>query len=221
MIDLGLSIIPTHITVRHDATESTLWSKTMLFQVSKDNFRFTPCESSLLTESHGSTATWIVSDLNVSTTGYRYIRIFPRSGRHLVSIAGFEVYGHVVSSVDIRSSELRSASLVVRRRTISFIQNPHSTVLVLHVTISEINRQPLAPRQRTIILIRPALPLLGRVNFSHSSYDDWKVSERRTYRSWTHQLSHHATHKRVAPRWTAFCSISRACQAIYLQVNDL
>ena len=167
MIDLGLSIIPTHITVRHDATDSTHWSKTMLFQVSKDNFRFTPCESSLLTESHGSTATWTVTDLNASTTGYRYIRIFPRSGRQLVPIAGFEVYGHVLSAVDIRSSKSRSASLAVRRTTICFIQNPHSIALVLHATIYEINPPPLARRQRIIILIRPPRPLPERVNSSH------------------------------------------------------
>jgi hypothetical protein len=36
------------------------WTKTFLFQISKDGIHFTPCEISLINETNSSTATWSI-----------------------------------------------------------------------------------------------------------------------------------------------------------------
>jgi hypothetical protein len=99
-------IIPTHLTLRHATGGVANWTKTLLFQVSKDYIHFLPCETSLLNENNSPTATWGIKNLSENSTGYRYIRIHQKSGRHSISIAGFEVYGQVLSSIDIRSSKI-------------------------------------------------------------------------------------------------------------------
>ncbi|CAF2952123.1 unnamed protein product [Rotaria sp. Silwood2] len=103
IIDLGLFIIPTHFTLRHPTGGFTNWTKNFLFQISKDTIHFLPCETSLVNDSNSPTATWIVKNLAENSTGFRYIRIHQKSSRHSVCISGFEVYGQVLSAVDIRS----------------------------------------------------------------------------------------------------------------------
>jgi hypothetical protein len=105
MIDLGLCIIPTHFTLRHGTSDFAQWAKTLLFQISKDALRFTPCETSLINDTNSSTATWIVKNLTDDSLGFRYIRVHQKSSRHPVCISGFEVYGQVLSAIDIRSSK--------------------------------------------------------------------------------------------------------------------
>ena len=47
IIDLGLILLPSHLTLRYNANAAILshWSKTIVFPLSKDNFRFIPCET--------------------------------------------------------------------------------------------------------------------------------------------------------------------------------
>ena len=81
-------------------------SKTFLFQISKDEIHFLPCEISLINETNSSTATWnIKNNFNDYSNGFRYIRIHQKCGRHPVSISGLEIYGQVISAVDIRLSK--------------------------------------------------------------------------------------------------------------------
>jgi hypothetical protein len=105
-IDLGLIIIPTHITLRHGTGGFAHWTKNLLFQVSKDASHFVSCEASLSNDTNSPTATWIIKNLNENSSGIRYIRIHQKSGRHPVCISGFEVYGQILSAVDIRSSKI-------------------------------------------------------------------------------------------------------------------
>jgi E3 ubiquitin-protein ligase HECTD1 len=105
MIDLGLFIIPTHFTLRHGTGGFPHWTKTFLFQISKDGIHFIPCEISLMNETNSSIATWnIKHNFNENSTGFRYIRIHQKSSRHPVCIAGLELYGQVISAIDLRSS---------------------------------------------------------------------------------------------------------------------
>jgi E3 ubiquitin-protein ligase HECTD1 len=107
MIDLGLFIIPTHFTLRHGTGGFPHWTKTFLFQISKDGIHFLPCEISLINETNASsTATWnIKTNLNENSSGFRFLRFHQKSGRHPVCIAGLELYGQVISAIDIRSSK--------------------------------------------------------------------------------------------------------------------
>lgn len=106
MIDLGLSFIPTHFTLRHSTGGFPHWTRSFLFQISKDGTHFIPCDIALVNDTNSSIATWYIKNiLNENSTGFRYIRIHQKSGRHPVSIAGFELYGQVLSAVDIRSSK--------------------------------------------------------------------------------------------------------------------
>jgi hypothetical protein len=106
MIDLGLFIIPTHFTLRHGTGGFPHWTKTFLFQISKDGIHFLSCEISLINEINSSTATWnIKTNLNENSTGFRFLRFHQKSGRHPVCIAGLELYGQVISAIDIRSSK--------------------------------------------------------------------------------------------------------------------
>jgi hypothetical protein len=106
IIDLGLMILPTHFTLRHTTGGFAHWTKNLLFQISKDILRFHSCETSLINENNSPTATWSIKNLPENSSGFRYIRIHQKSSRHLVSICGFEVYGQVLSSSDIRSSKI-------------------------------------------------------------------------------------------------------------------
>jgi len=106
IIDLGLMILPTHFTLRHATGGFAHWTKTLLFQISKDNLHFQPCEISLINENNSSTVTWLVKNLPENSSGFRYIRIHQKCGRHPVCISGFEVYGQVLSAIDIRSSKI-------------------------------------------------------------------------------------------------------------------
>jgi E3 ubiquitin-protein ligase HECTD1 len=107
LIDLGLVILPTCFTLRHANGGFPHWTKTFLFQISKDGIHFLPCEITLINETNSSTATWnIKNNLNENSTGFRYIRIHQKCGRHPVCIAGLEIYGQVISAIDIRSSKL-------------------------------------------------------------------------------------------------------------------
>ncbi|CAF0873085.1 unnamed protein product [Rotaria sordida] len=104
MIDLGLFIIPTHFTLRHSTGGFPHWTRSFLFQISKDGTHFIPCEISLVNDTNSSIATWTIkNNLNENSTGFRYIRIHQKCGRHPVSISGLELYGQVISAVDIRS----------------------------------------------------------------------------------------------------------------------
>lgn len=97
-------ILPTHFTLRHATGGFPNWTKTILFQISKDTTHFHSCETTLTNENTLPTATWMVKTLLENSSGFRYIRIHQKSGRHPICISGFEVYGHVLSSIDIRSS---------------------------------------------------------------------------------------------------------------------
>lgn len=127
MIDLGLLIIPTHFTLRYRTDGFPHWTKTFLFQISKDGTHFLPYEISLMSETNSSTATWTIkTNLNENSSGFRFLRFHQKSSRHPVCIAGLEVYGHVISTIDIRSSESSenhsplSLNLCFRIRTLSF-----------------------------------------------------------------------------------------------------
>ncbi|CAF0944585.1 unnamed protein product [Adineta steineri] len=140
IIDLGLFIIPTHFTIRHSTGGFPHWTKTFLFQLSKDGIHFISCDIVLINDTNSSTATWnIKSTLNENSTGFRYIRIHQKCGRHPISIAGFEIYGQVISAIDIRSkSELnrfRSIRDDNRNHSTTSRQNPpfhHSTSTTTH-----------------------------------------------------------------------------------------
>ena len=109
MIDLGVLVLPTHFTLRHGAGGFLNWTKTFLFQLSKDGLHFLPCEIALVNETQGPISTWTIkTSLNEHSSGFRYIRIHQKSSRHPVCIAGLEVYGQVLSAIDIRSSKLLS-----------------------------------------------------------------------------------------------------------------
>ncbi|CAF3371074.1 unnamed protein product [Rotaria sp. Silwood1] len=136
MIDLGLFIIPTHFTLRHATGDVTNWTKNLLFQISKDTTHFLPCETSLVIDTNSSTATWIVKNITENSTGFRYIRIHQKFPRNSICISGFEVYGQVLSAIDIRSKpELirsRSTRDDTRNRLINSREKPpyhhsHST----------------------------------------------------------------------------------------------
>ncbi|CAF1384645.1 unnamed protein product [Adineta steineri] len=136
MIDLGLVIIPTHFTLRHATGGFAHWPKTLLFQMSKDSLHFTHCETSLINEPNSPTATWMIKNSMENSSGFRYIRIHQKSGRHPVCIAGFEAYGQVLSAIDIRSkpelTRSRSCRDDIRNRPTNSRQNPsfnhsHST----------------------------------------------------------------------------------------------
>ncbi|CAF0845992.1 unnamed protein product [Adineta ricciae] len=128
LIDLGLMVIPTHFTLRHATGGFAHWTKTLSFQISKETVHFSPCETTLVGESSSPTATWMIKNPFESSNGFRYIRIHQKSGRHPVCIAGFEVYGEVLSVVDIRSKpELhrsRSCRTDDRNRSTNTRQNP-------------------------------------------------------------------------------------------------
>lgn len=109
MIDLGLLIIPTHFTLRHSTGGFPHWTRSFLFQISKDGTHFIPCDIALVRDTNSSIATWIIkNNFNENSTGFRYIRIHQKCGRHPVSISGLELYGQVISAVDIRSSKIFS-----------------------------------------------------------------------------------------------------------------
>jgi len=99
-------IIPTHVTLRHATGGFAHWTKTLLFQLSKDILHFTSCETSSINDTNSPTATWMIKNLPENSSGFRYIRIHQKCGRHPVCISGFEVYGQVLSAVDIRSSKI-------------------------------------------------------------------------------------------------------------------
>lgn len=106
IIDLGLLIIPTHFTLRYRSDVFSYWTKTFLFQISKDGIHFLPCEISLINETNASTATWAIkTNLNENSSGFRFLRFHQKSSRHPISITGFEIYGQVISAIDIRSSK--------------------------------------------------------------------------------------------------------------------
>jgi hypothetical protein len=106
IIDLGLIILPTHFTLRHATGSVANWTKTLVFQISKDTLHFHPCETSLINENSSPTATWLIKNLPENSSGFRYIRIHQKCARHPVCISGFEVYGNVLSAIDIRSSKI-------------------------------------------------------------------------------------------------------------------
>ena len=106
MVDLGLAVLPTHFTLRHGTGGFPHWSKTLLFQISKDGVHFNPCEILPVNETNTSIATWVIkNNLSDTATGCRYIRIHQKSGRHPISMAGCELYGQVLAAIDIRSSK--------------------------------------------------------------------------------------------------------------------
>jgi E3 ubiquitin-protein ligase HECTD1 len=113
VIDLGLLLIPSHFTLRYHADAPSQWKKTISFQVSKHNFRFITCDATLLNETASSTATWTVRNSTDNSSGYRYLRINSKAGRHLGPVAGLEVYGQVLSAVDIRSSKFFSPHVLM------------------------------------------------------------------------------------------------------------
>ncbi|CAF3926904.1 unnamed protein product, partial [Rotaria magnacalcarata] len=141
MLDLGLWVIPTHFTLRHSTGGFPHWTRSFLFQISKDGAHFIPCDISLVNDTNSSVATWnIKNNLNENSTGFRYIRIHQKSGRHPVSMAGFELYGQVISAIDIRSksesTRSRSNRDDNRNRSTSSRQVPHYH----HSTSSASNR---------------------------------------------------------------------------------
>lgn len=98
-------ILPTHLTLRHATGGFAHWTKSLVFQISRDPVHFFPCETSPLTDNNSATATWLIKNLPDNSPGYRYIRIHQKCNRHPVNISGFEIYGEVLSSIDIRSSK--------------------------------------------------------------------------------------------------------------------
>ena len=106
IIDLGLMILPTHFTLRHATGGFANWTKTLLIQTSKDILHFLPCETSLINENNSPTMTWMVKNPHENPLGCRYIRLHQKCGRHPINISGFEVYGQILSSIDIRSSKI-------------------------------------------------------------------------------------------------------------------
>jgi len=59
-----------------------------------------------MNENNSPTATWVIKNPPEIPLGFRYIRIHQKCGRHSINISGFEVYGQVLSSIDIRSSKI-------------------------------------------------------------------------------------------------------------------
>ncbi|CAF1239989.1 unnamed protein product [Adineta ricciae] len=137
MIDLGLFILPTHFTLRHGTGGFPHWTKTFLFQISKDGIHFIPCDISLVNDANASVATWVIkNNLNENSSGFRYIRIHQKCSRHPVCLSGFEIYGQVISAIDIRSkpetNRSRSARDDLRHHSTTYRQTPpyhhsHST----------------------------------------------------------------------------------------------
>ena len=105
VIDLGLMILPTHLTLRHATGGLAHWTKSLIFQISRDIIHFLPCDATVLNENSSSTATWSIKNLPENPLGFRYIRMQQKCGRHPINIAGFEIYGQVLSCIDIRSSK--------------------------------------------------------------------------------------------------------------------
>lgn len=97
-------ILPTHLTLRHATGGLAHWTRSLIFQISKDTLHFLPCDATVLNENSSSTATWSIKNLPDNPLGFRYIRLQQKCGRHPINIAGFEIYGQVLSSIDIRSS---------------------------------------------------------------------------------------------------------------------
>ncbi|CAM4755870.1 unnamed protein product [Rotaria magnacalcarata] len=168
VIDLGLLITPTHFTLRHATGGSNGWTKTVIFQISKDAVQFTPCDTSVVNEMNSSTATWTVKNLFENSSGFRYIRIHQKSSRNPIGISGFEVYGQVHSAIDIRSkpelSRSRSTRDDIRNRSTNSRQNPsyhHS-----HSTSSAMTR---TAKMQSHILRR--LASMSTSNFSNRSTD--------------------------------------------------
>lgn len=106
LIDLGLLIIPTHFTLRHGKVGSTNWTRGLSFQISKDALHFMTCDTAIVTDTNAPTATWMIKNSFENSSGFRYIRIHQKSSRYTVCIAGLEVYGQVLSAVDIRTSKI-------------------------------------------------------------------------------------------------------------------
>ncbi|XP_049867951.1 E3 ubiquitin-protein ligase Ufd4 isoform X3 [Pectinophora gossypiella] len=104
-LDLGLHIVPSAYTLRHARGYGRSALRNWLFQMSMDGVTW----STLLAHNDeqalqepGSTATWRVR----ADASYRYLRIQQNgknaSGQnHYLSLSGLEVYGKVVSVVDI------------------------------------------------------------------------------------------------------------------------
>ncbi|CAF1203869.1 unnamed protein product, partial [Didymodactylos carnosus] len=108
-IDLGLHVIPTHYTLRSSRGNIYTWLqsiKTLAFQVSKDSLQWTTLDACLITDVSSSpstlnTTTWAISNVNINdTVGYRYVKIQQQQPKHAVSLAGFELYGHVLLAVE-------------------------------------------------------------------------------------------------------------------------
>ncbi|CAF3339147.1 unnamed protein product [Rotaria socialis] len=183
LIDLGLLIIPTHFTLRHATGGSNSWTKTVLFQISKDAVQFTPCDASVVNETNSPTATWTVKNLSENSSGFRYIRIHQKSSRYPICISGFEVYGQVHSAIDIRSkpelNRSRSTRDDIRNRSINSRQTPsyhHS-----HSTSSTMSR---ATKMQSHILRR--LASMNTSSFSNRSPDS--TSENHSEQSTINQI---------------------------------
>lgn len=132
-IDFGLLLLPSHITLRCNGNASVLshWSKTIIFHLSKDNFRYVPCETTLLVDGPSPILTWKIENSFDSNVQFRYLRINTKTGRNLVSLGGLEIYGDVFSSIDIRSkpelSRSRSTREDNRQRSTTNLQHSIST----------------------------------------------------------------------------------------------
>ena len=123
ILDLGLMIYPTHISLRHTTGGNTNWTKTILFQFSKDTIHFSSCDTTIVNETNPSpTATWSIKNLSDNSTGYRYIRIYQKCARHPMLISGMEIYGQVLSAIDIRSK-----TELARTRSKPSYSQSHST----------------------------------------------------------------------------------------------
>ena len=105
IIDLGLMILPTHLTLRHATGGFAHWTKSLVFQISRDPIHFGPCETTVLGDNSSPIASWSIKNLPENCPGFRYIRMHQKCARHPMNIAGFEIYGQVLSSIDIRSSK--------------------------------------------------------------------------------------------------------------------
>ena len=119
---------------------------------------------------NSSIATWMIkNNFNENSTGFRYLRIHQKSGRHPICIAGLELYGHVLSTIDIRSkTELnrsRSIREDLRNRSSAARQTP-----AYHHSHSTSSANTRASKMQSHILRRLAsMRITGATTTSSSS----------------------------------------------------
>ena len=74
--------------------------------MSKDTSSFLLCETMLINDLDSSTATWVVKNVPENSSGFRHLCILQKAAHCSLRISGVEVYGQVLSAIDIRSSKI-------------------------------------------------------------------------------------------------------------------